>query len=121
MEGGREERRINVFVAYSSSHFTSHTLSGTYLPVMEPPPYLPGSQPTSEPNSPPPEGDGLKGTLVRQLEYYFSKENLSSDKYLREFEVFCSLLSSPHSSTLSCSFTNGWTPLCLRLSYSKFL
>lgn len=50
-------------------------------------PYIPHSQPMdsqmpSDPMSPPPEGEGLKASLVRQLEYYFSKENLSSDKYL---------------------------------------
>ena len=40
---------------------------------------------TSDPMSPPPEGEGLRATLIRQLEYYFSKENLSSDKYLCEY------------------------------------
>ena len=54
------------FVPIDSAHF---------LPPMDGPM-------TSDPMSPPPEGEGLRATLVRQLEYYFSKENLSSDKYL---------------------------------------
>jgi hypothetical protein len=62
---------------------------GSYVHVMDSGPYLPHTQPmdgqmTSDPMSPPPEGEGLRATLIRQLEYYFSKENLSSDKYLCE-------------------------------------
>ena len=30
----------------------------------------------------PPQGEELKQVLLQQLEYYFSKDNLSSDKYL---------------------------------------
>lgn len=38
------------------------------------------------PSSPPAplQGDELKKLLIQQLEYYFSKDNLSSDKYLCE-------------------------------------
>lgn len=32
--------------------------------------------------------DQLKQVLLQQLEYYFSKDNLSSDKYLCEFYMF---------------------------------
>ena len=40
-------------------------------------------QPGSDPNSPPPlQGEELRKLLLQQLEYYFSKDNLSSDKYL---------------------------------------
>ena len=35
-----------------------------------------------ESNEPPLQGEELRKQLVTQLEYYFSKENLSSDKYL---------------------------------------
>ena len=67
-------------------HSTVST-AGPYLHVMESASYLPHTQPmdtpmTSDAMSPPPDGEGLRGTLIRQLEYYFSKENLSSDKYL---------------------------------------
>lgn len=66
---------------------TSLLCVGSYVHVMDSAPYIPHSQPMdsqmpSDPMSPPPEGEGLKASLVRQLEYYFSKENLSSDKYL---------------------------------------
>ena len=74
---------------FPSSLSLSPYLSGPYVHVMDSAPYLPHSQPmdgqmTSDPMSPPPEGEGLMATLIRQLEYYFSKENLSSDKYLCE-------------------------------------
>ena len=39
-------------------------------------------------NESPPQGEELRKQLVVQLEYYFSKENLSSDKYLCKFEVW---------------------------------
>jgi hypothetical protein len=61
---------------------------GSYVHMMDSAPFLHhsatsiNSHMTSDPMSPPPEGEGLRATLVRQLEYYFSKENLSSDKYL---------------------------------------
>ena len=63
---------------------------GSYVHVMDAAPFLHHSQPmdghmTSDPMSPPPEGEGLRTSLVSQLEYYFSKENLSSDKYLCEY------------------------------------
>ena len=32
-----------------------------------------------------PSGEELKQVLITQLEYYFSKDNLSSDKYLCKF------------------------------------
>lgn len=38
-----------------------------------------------------PQGEELKHILLQQLEYYFSKDNLSSDKYLCE----CSLRAAP--------------------------
>lgn len=37
-------------------------------------------------NESPPQGAELRKQLVVQLEYYFSKENLSSDKYLCKFK-----------------------------------
>ena len=65
---------------------------GSYVHVMDAAPFLHHSQPmdghmTSDPMSPPPEGEGLRTSLVSQLEYYFSKENLSSDKYLCEYHL----------------------------------
>ena len=51
------------------------------------PPMMPiqskGLSSDGQPNSPPPpHGEELKKLLLQQLEYYFSKDNLSSDKYL---------------------------------------
>ena len=39
-------------------------------------------------NESPPQGAELRKQLVIQLEYYFSKENLSSDKYLCKFKQY---------------------------------
>jgi hypothetical protein len=69
-----------------------HLAAAGYVHMMDSTHYIPHSQPmdgpmTSDPMSPPPEGEGLRATLIRQLEYYFSKENLSSDKYLRKSRV----------------------------------
>ena len=44
-----------------------------------------GGQPGGDPSSPLPQGEELKRLLLQQVEYYFSKENLGSDKYLCEF------------------------------------
>ena len=46
------------------------------------------------PTSPPSnlQGEELKKLLVQQLEYYFSKDNLSSDKYLCKFDVVRNLI-----------------------------
>ena len=40
------------------------------------------SSPRNTASSPPPTSDDLKRMLRTQIEYYFSKENLSNDKYL---------------------------------------
>ena len=77
----------NIHVLWSNVHTILLFPPGSFVTAMDSPSFLAHSQPmdgqmTSEPRSPPPEGEGLKSTLVRQLEYYFSKENLSSDKYL---------------------------------------
>ena len=77
----------NIHVLWSNVYTILLFPPGSFVTVMDSPSFLAHSQPmdgqmTSEPRSPPPEGEGLKSTLVRQLEYYFSKENLSSDKYL---------------------------------------
>lgn len=54
------------------------------------------TQPGSDPNSPPPlQGEELKKLLLQQLEYYFSKDNLSSDKYLCKFPTSLILPSLP--------------------------
>ena len=42
-----------------------------------------------EPNESPLQGAELRKQLVTQLEYYFSKENLSSDKYLCKLVCDC--------------------------------
>lgn len=63
------------------------TIAGSYVHMMDSAPFLHHSAAphlTPDPMSPPPEGEGLRATLIQQLEYYFSKENLSSDKYLCE-------------------------------------
>ena len=70
------------------------------------------------------QGAELRKQLVTQLEYYFSKENLSSDKYLCKIQCVCVLRERERKRrrekgkggrdelTISifhpCSFSNGW-------------
>ena len=51
--------------------------------------HLVGQQLPSNPGSPPPQGEELRRLLLKQLEYYFSKENLAADKYLCECQGVC--------------------------------
>lgn len=45
---------------------------------------VPSADHTPPPSSPPLVGEDLITQVRTQLEYYFSKDNLSTDKYLRE-------------------------------------
>lgn len=48
------------------------------------------------------QGDELKKLLTQQLEYYFSKDNLSSDKYLCELILGAGAIQSWSSVFLLC-------------------
>ena len=82
--------------------------------------------PDSGPGSPPLPEQELRRILLQQIEYYFSKDNLTSDKYLGRLK--CESVCVCHFECLfiflhylcCSSFSNGWGPLCTNLDSSRF-
>ena len=75
------------------------------VPVMVQSEGIPSNSHTPQ-TSPPPLGTDLLTVLRQQLEYYFSKDNLSTDKYL------CECILQGHILLriifIFISITNGW-------------
>lgn len=80
---------ISYVLSVPSPHHTTIAQPLIILPVQSEGVPSSGGLPIGRGNltspAPPPQGEELKQVLLQQLEYYFSKDNLSSDKYLCEF------------------------------------